>query len=119
MAFDFMKGFRKKAEHQQTSQLEVYKEKLKGIVYDDEIVEELAPIFAKLHSQEGFDKVWEVLEGKETQLEALAGGEWNNVDDSDDEDTTDVTPNKANSKEQDKPVLKSAEEMLAEKYATK
>lgn len=117
MAFDFMKGFRKKAEHQQTSQLDVYKEKLMGIVYDEDLVNELAPIFAKLHGQEGFDKVWEVIEGKETQLEALAGGDWNKEPDEDDEDEESIVPNKKPKEES--PTFKSAEEMLAEKYATK
>lgn len=118
MAFDFMAGFRKKAEHQQTDQLEVYKQKLKGILYDDALVEELAPVFAKLHNQDGFSKVWEVLEGKETQLEALAGGDWNkDPDEEDGEEEESFSPNKQ--KKQEDPEFKTAEQMLAEKYATK
>lgn len=52
------------------------KQKLKGIVYDDSIVSELLPVFMKLQSAEGFDKVVELLETKERQIEAMTGGEW-------------------------------------------
>jgi hypothetical protein len=52
------------------------KAKLKGIVYDDSIVEELLPVFMKLKSSEGFEKVIELLETKERQIEAMTGGEW-------------------------------------------
>ena len=52
------------------------KGKLKGIVYDDSIVEELLPVFMKLQSAEGFEKVLELLETKERQIEAMTGGEW-------------------------------------------
>lgn len=48
------------------------KDKLKAVLYDDELVETLAPVFAKLQAQEGFDKVWEVIETKESQIEALS-----------------------------------------------
>lgn len=71
-----MGGFKKKADVNHTSSLEMYKKKLGGLVYDDELINELAPIFAKLHSVEGFDKVFELLESKERQIEAIAGGEW-------------------------------------------
>ena len=55
---------------------EQVKAKLKGIVYDDTIVEELLPVFMKLKSSEGFEKVIELLETKERQIEAMTGGEW-------------------------------------------
>lgn len=52
------------------------KGKLKAIVYDDSIVTELLPVFMQLQGAEGFDKVLELLETKERQIEAMSGGEW-------------------------------------------
>ncbi|HIF9209342.1 TPA: hypothetical protein ACX6QM_002584 [Photobacterium damselae] len=69
-------GFSKKADNHQVANIDVYKQKLKDLVYEDELVDELAPIFAKLHGNEGFDKVFELLQDKERQIEAIAGGEW-------------------------------------------
>lgn len=72
-----LNGFKAKAETVVENDLTAVKEKLKAAVYDDELVEELAPIFAKLQANEGFDKVWEIVEGKEQQIEALSkGGYW-------------------------------------------
>lgn len=109
-----MGGFGKKAETQHTDALEVMKKKLAGIVYDDELVNELAPIFAKLSTHEGFDKVVELLESKEAQLEKVAGGEWTHQE-------TDGDSNKENksSDEDDKSETLSAEEILAQKYSQK
>lgn len=104
-------GFGKKAEKSQTGALEVYKQKLAGIVYDDELVEELAPIFAKLSTQEGFDKVFALLEAKEQQIEKIAGGEWTTDND---EDDVVLDPIESDKKTQTKTL--SAEEILAQKY---
>lgn len=52
------------------------KQRLKGIVYDEELVNELAPVFMKLQGQEGFNQVFELLETKEKQIEAISGGDW-------------------------------------------
>lgn len=49
---------------------------LKGLVYDDDIVAELLPVFLSLQGKEGFDKVVELLTTKEAQIEAIAGGDW-------------------------------------------
>lgn len=49
---------------------------LKGLVYDDELVAELLPVFMGLHGTQGFDKVVELLTTKEAQIEAIAGGDW-------------------------------------------
>lgn len=106
-----MGGFNKKAEHEQTTALDVMKTKLKGIVYDDELVDELAPIFAKLSTNEGFDKVIELLETKESQLEKIAGGEWTKqITDSDDQSS------KSDKKDKEQSETLSAEEILAQKY---
>lgn len=55
---------------------EQIRQKLKAIVYDDSLVEELTPVFVQLHAHEGFSTVLELLETKEKQIEAIAGGEW-------------------------------------------
>lgn len=52
------------------------KQRLKGIVYDDELVNELAPVFMKLNGVEGFNQVFELLETKERQIETISGGDW-------------------------------------------
>lgn len=106
-----MGGFSKKAEIEQTTALDVMKTKLKAIVYDDEIVEEFAPIFAKLSTQEGFGKVVELLETKEAQLEKVAGGEWT-------KQVTDSTKQEGSDSDEEKEQTKtlSAEEILAQKY---
>ena len=52
------------------SQWEVALEKF---VYDPELAKELAPVFVSLLSVEGFDKVIDLLETKEKQIEAISG----------------------------------------------
>lgn len=70
-------GNAKKKTQDNKSQLETQiKERLKTIVYDDELVEELAPAFLSLHGKEGFDQVLDLLETKEKQIEAISGGDW-------------------------------------------
>lgn len=54
--------------------LEEAKTLLKGIVYDDSLVEEYAPVFATLSGDEGFSKVVELLQAKEQQIQSLADG---------------------------------------------
>lgn len=72
-----LNGFKAKTETVADEDLTAVKEKLKAVVYDDELVEELAPIFAKLQVNEGFDKVWEIVESKEQQINALSkDGYW-------------------------------------------
>lgn len=65
-----------KVEQQKEEASAAVRNKLKAIVYDDSIVEELTPVFMKLQGAEGFDKVLELLETKERQIEAMSGGDW-------------------------------------------
>ena len=53
------------------SQWEVALEKF---VYDPELAKELAPVFVSMLNEEGFDKVIELLETKEKQIEAISSG---------------------------------------------
>ena len=46
---------------------------LENFVYDPELAKELAPVFVSLLSAEGFDKVIDLLETKEKQIEAISG----------------------------------------------
>lgn len=55
---------------------EQVKKRLKGILYDDALVEELAPVFIKLNGVDGFNQVFELLETKEKQIETISGGDW-------------------------------------------
>lgn len=52
------------------------KQQLKGLVYDDELVDELTPVFMRLQGVEGFNQVMELLVTKEKQIETISGGDW-------------------------------------------
>lgn len=52
------------------------KEKLTRIVYDEDLVNELLPVFMKLQGQEGFNEVMDLLESKEKQIETISNGDW-------------------------------------------
>ena len=67
---------KKKAEVNQDALTAQVKAQLKGLVYDDELVDELLPVFIGLQGKDGFDKVVELLTTKERQIEAIAGGDW-------------------------------------------
>ena len=71
-----MGGAKSKASNNQSALEETVKQKLKGIVYDDELINELLPTFVKLYSVEGFSTVVELLEAKEKQIETISGGDW-------------------------------------------
>lgn len=71
-----MGGAKTKASSNQSALEETVKQKLKGIVYDDELIAELLPTFVKLYSVEGFSTVVELLEAKEKQIETISGGDW-------------------------------------------
>ena len=71
------KGFGGKKAKTEEESLGKFKEQLSGILYDEELVDEFAPIFAKLSQHEGFDKVVELLETKERQLESFSDTNWN------------------------------------------
>lgn len=45
---------------------------LERFVYDPELAKELAPVFVSLLNEEGFDKVIDLLETKEKQIEAIS-----------------------------------------------
>ena len=53
---------------------------LERFVYDPELAKELAPVFVSLLSAEGFDKVIELLETKEKQIEAISGSQHQQTD---------------------------------------
>ena len=71
-----MGSAKSKASNNQSALEETVKQKLKGIVYDDELINELLPTFVKLYSVEGFSTVVELLEAKEKQIETISGGDW-------------------------------------------
>ena len=66
----------KKPDVAEDKNLEHYKTVLKNIVYDESLIDELAPIFSKLHDIEGFDKVFGLLEAKEQQINQIVEGDW-------------------------------------------
>lgn len=112
-----MGGHKAKTSKSSDEILDKYTEKLASIVYDEDLVKELAPIFAKLHSAEGFDKVFELLETKEQQISAISGGDW--FDSQTDKKTTEIETPTSNDEEDDKPSAQSAEEILKQKYSIK
>ena len=48
--------------------------KVVAYVYDGELAQEIAPVFAAMEGQEGFDKLIELLDSKEKQIEAISKG---------------------------------------------
>ena len=48
--------------------------KVVAYVYDEELAQEIAPVFAAMEGQEGFDKLIELLDSKEKQIEAISKG---------------------------------------------
>ena len=48
--------------------------KVVAYVYDEELAKEIAPVFAAMEGQEGFDKLIELLDSKEKQIEAISKG---------------------------------------------
>lgn len=67
---------KKKVEANQDALTAQVRAQLKALVYDDEMVDELLPVFIGLQGKDGFDKVVELLTTKEKQIEAIAGGDW-------------------------------------------
>lgn len=49
-------------------------DKVVAYVYDEELAQEIAPVFAAMEGQEGFDKLIELLDSKEKQIEAISKG---------------------------------------------
>ena len=47
--------------------------KLEAYVYDPEVAAELAPVMVEMSAVDGFDKVLELLDAKEKQIEAISG----------------------------------------------
>lgn len=109
------KGFSGKAAKKQEVDLTASKELLKKLVYDDELVDEFAPLFAKLSAHEGFDKVVELLETKEKQLESLTSVDWTkpNADDQDAE-----SQQEDNNEDDEANGTTTAESILKAKYST-
>lgn len=48
--------------------------KVVAYVYDEELAQEIAPVFAAMEGQEGFNKLIELLDSKEKQIEAISKG---------------------------------------------
>lgn len=87
-----MGGSKKKAQANVTELEARIKEQLKGLVYDDELVTELVPVFVELTGKPGFDKVVELLVTKEKQIEAIAGGDWFKKDSEQESETIESKP---------------------------
>ena len=49
-------------------------DKVVAYVYDEELAQDIAPVFAAMEGQEGFDKLIELLDSKEKQIEAISKG---------------------------------------------
>ena len=110
-----MGSAKKKTENNKTHLEAQVKEKLKGIVYDDELVNELTPVFMNFYGNEGFDQILELLETKEKQIEAISGGDWFKQE-------TDSQFKKEPEEDEDEKssdALSSVDEILSKKYATK
>ena len=56
------------------AKLAEWADKVVAYVYDVELAQEIAPVFAAMEGQEGFDKLIELLDSKEKQIEAISKG---------------------------------------------
>ena len=74
------------------SQWEVY---LERFVYDPELAKELAPVFVSLLNAEGFDKVIDLMETKEKQIEAISGSQHQQTDPLQKQEVKEVKPTTA------------------------
>ena len=110
-------SFNSKAQTNSKALEDQVKLKLKGVVYDDELVEALLPTFMKLQGVEGFSEVMELLESKEQQIETISGGNWFKKESSDDLDGDDVNLNKQNKEGESSTDL--VDELLKSKYEGK
>ena len=68
---------------------------LERFVYDPELAKELAPVFVSLLSVEGFDKVIDLLETKEKQIEAISGSSHQQTDPLQKQEVKEVKPTTA------------------------
>lgn len=68
---------------------------LERFVYDPELAKELAPVFVSLLSVEGFDKVIDLLETKEKQIEAISGSQHQQTDPLQKQEEKEVKPTTA------------------------
>ena len=68
---------------------------LERFVYDPELAKELAPVFVSLLSVEGFDKVIELMETKEKQIEAISGSSHQQTDPLQKQEVKEVKPTTA------------------------
>lgn len=107
------KGFGGKATKQAEDATAVYTQKLEGILYDEALVKEFAPIFAKLSQHEGFDKVMEILETKERQLESFTDTNWTEQESGKGDKTLEQDDKQEDDKDAD---ATSAEALLAERF---
>jgi hypothetical protein len=64
-------------------------------VYDPELAKELAPVFVSLLSAEGFDKVIDLLETKEKQIEAISSSQQRQTDPWQKQEVKEVKPTTA------------------------
>ena len=110
-------GAKKKTENNKGKFEAQVKETLKGLVYEDELVDELAPVFMEFYGKEGFDKVVELLETKEQQIEYISGGDWFKQET--DPDHKEEHESDDDDESSDESTLNSVTEILDAKYETK
>ena len=68
---------------------------LERFVYDPQLAKELAPVFVSLLSVEGFDKVIDLLETKEKQIEAISSSQHQQTDPLQKQEVKEVKPTTA------------------------
>ena len=85
--------------------------KVVAYVYDAELALEIAPVFAAMEGQEGFDKLIELLDSKEKQIEAISKGS--------SEGKTSPESKGAKSVNQEPEQKASATDILKERFAKK
>ena len=97
-----------------TAKVAEWEAKVIAYVYDAELALGIAPVFAAMEGQEGFDKLIELLDSKEKQIEAISKGS------SDGKTSPESKGKDAKSVDNQEPEQKaSATDILKERFAKK
>lgn len=56
--------------------LEDIRERLRPILYNDELIDEFAPVFFRLRDSEQVEQIYSLLESKESQIKELSSGNY-------------------------------------------
>lgn len=90
------------------------RERISKFLYDSELIEEMLPLFMRLNEIEGGDKIYELVEAKETELQTVLENESAFEQDTS-PDQKDIADNESDDDEKDQNLVL---DILSERYNT-